>query len=269
MPTEELIPMDRWFADHNGSYESPERSIGLLSKTFPSLSFYFQYVCNVWFSAGEAKRGVYDGKRWAETSHKVLESLESVGIKISISGAEHLEGLNGRCVFVGNHMSMCETMILPAIIQPLMEVTFVVKESLIDYPIFKHILRSRNPIAVTRANPREDFKTVMQEGKKRLTDGIAVVVFPQTTRANRFDPEQFNSIGVKLASKAGVPVVPLALKTDAWGNGRWLKDFGKVSPEKTIHFEFGEPMAISGRGDEQQAATIDFIQSRMTQWERS
>lgn len=267
MPTEKLIPLDRWFADHDGSYQSPQHRVGLFSKLFPSLSFYLRYLCIVWSSAREAKRGTYDGKRWAETSHEVMHSLESVGIKVNISGAEHLTDLPSSCVFVANHMSMCETMVLPAMIQPLTKVTFVVKKSLMDYPIFKHILRSRNPIAVSRSNPREDFKTVIQEGKKLLADGISVIVFPQTTRAVEFAPEQFNSIGIKLAAKAGVPVVPVALKTNAWGNGRRLKDFGKISPEKTIHFEFGKPMAITGRGDEQQAAVIDFIQSRMNQWE--
>jgi len=39
-------------------------------------------------------------------------------------------------------------------------------------------------------------------------------------RTVAFDPALFTSIGVKLAQRAGVPVVPLALLTDAWGNGR-------------------------------------------------
>jgi hypothetical protein len=49
---------------------------------------------------------------------------------------------------------------------------------------------------------------MMDGGLARLKQGISIVVFPQTTRMVDFDASQFNSIGVKLAKKAGVPVVP-------------------------------------------------------------
>ena len=61
-------------------------------------------------------------------------------------------------------MSMMETLILPVMVQPIKPVTFVVKETLLSYPVFKHIMLSRNPIAVTRTNPRQDLKTVLNEG---------------------------------------------------------------------------------------------------------
>ena len=47
-------------------------------------------------------------------------------------------------------MSSLETMVLPAIVQPIKHVTFVVKASLLNYPIFKYVMRSRDPVAVTR-----------------------------------------------------------------------------------------------------------------------
>ena len=59
------------------------------------------------------------------------------------------------------------------------------------------------------------FKAVLEGGKQRLQKGISIIVFPQTTRTVRFEPENFNSIGVKLAQRAKVPIIPLALRTDA------------------------------------------------------
>ena len=56
--------------------------------------------------------------------------------------------------------------------------------------------------------------------------------------AEVFKPEEFNSIGVKLAKKAGVPVVPVAIKTDFWGNGRIIKELGPIDNKKTIHIKF-------------------------------
>jgi len=37
--------------------------------------------------------------------------------------------LPSACVFIGNHMSILETFVLPCLIQPHRDVTFVVKES--------------------------------------------------------------------------------------------------------------------------------------------
>jgi len=49
---------------------------------------------------------------------------------------------------------------------------------------------------------------------------ISVLIFPQTTRDLRFDPNKFNTLGIKLAKRAKVPVIPVAVKTDAWGMGK-------------------------------------------------
>jgi len=147
-----------------------------------------------------------------------------------------------------------------------MQVTFVVKESLLNYPVFKHVMRSRNPVAVTRTNPRQDLKTVMSEGSDRLANNISVIVFPQTTRSTGFDPQHFGSIGTKLAKKAGAPVIPFALKTDAWRNGRTLKDFGRLDPDIPVKVAFGKPLEITGKGNEEHQQIIDFIAEKLAAW---
>ena len=164
-------------------------------------------------------------------------------------------------------MSTLETFVLPVLISTFKESTFVVKQSLVDYPIFKHIMRSRNPITVGRSNPRDDLKAVLEGGTERLKAGTSIVIFPQTTRTPVFDPDQFNTIGVKLAKKAGVPVVPIALKTDAWGTGSFIKDYGRIYPEKPVHIAFGEPCEIKDRGNEEHAAIIEFISGKLREWE--
>jgi 1-acyl-sn-glycerol-3-phosphate acyltransferase len=197
---------------------------------------------------------------------ETLRALERVGVSIEITGIDHFRALTSPCVFIGNHMSTLETFVLPVIIAPIKDITFVVKQSLIEYPVFKHVMRSRNPITVGRSNAREDLKAVLEGGDERLRAGLSIVIFPQTTRTLVFDKEQFNTIGIKLAKKAGVPVVPLALKTDAWGNGRHLKDFGRINPALTVHFAFGEPLTIRDRGVEEHQRIVDFITGKLREW---
>jgi 1-acyl-sn-glycerol-3-phosphate acyltransferase len=107
---------------------------------------------------------------------------------------------------------------------------------------------------------------VVGGGQERLRAGISIVIFPQHTRTVKFDREAFNTIGVKLARRAGVPVVPLALKTNAWSNGKWLKDYGPFRPEEPVHFEFGEPIQVGNNDREVHEAVIAFIESRLAQW---
>ncbi len=250
----------------NGKYQTSPANISLLSRILPSLMFYPQFLGVVLRAGIRAKRGAYPDEVWVQDSLRVLELLEGVGVKISLNGLENLEKLDRPCVFIGNHMSMMETVILPVIIMPYTKVTYVVKDSLLTYPVFKHIMISRKPVAVTRTNPRQDLKTVMSEGVDRLKGGTAVIVFPQTTRSTDFDPAQFGSIGIKLAKKANVPVIPLALKTDAWQNGKYSKDFGRIYPEIPVRIAFGEAIHISGKGTEEHDQVIDFIGNKLQDW---
>jgi len=249
-----------------GCYHTSERKIALLKQWFPSAFFYPEFLSIVRKSSALAKKGKYGDVEWSDSSHDMLSALEKVGVQFEVSGLEHIEDLKEPCVFIGNHMSLLETVVLPVMIQPLKKVTFVVKQSLLDYPVFKHVMRSRDPIAVSRTNPRQDLKTVLEGGTDRLNRGISIIVFPQTTRTHHFDPGQFGSIGVKLAGKANVPVVPVALYTAAWSNGKYLKDFGKIRPDLSVKFAFGSPLYIQNRGNEEHQAIIEFIQQKLSGW---
>jgi 1-acyl-sn-glycerol-3-phosphate acyltransferase len=250
----------------HGTYRTPEGAGRGLGRLWPGLAFYARDVAIVFRAGAKAKRGKYDDAAWCESSLNTLRALENVGVRFDITGVEHVEALKRPCVFIGNHMSTLETFVLPILLVPFKPITFVVKKSLIEYPVFGHVMRSRDPIVVGRTNPREDLKSVLDGGAARLAKGVSIVVFPQTTRTAVFDPAEFNSIGVKLAKRAGVPVIPFALKSDAWGNGRLHKDFGKIDSSKTVHFAFGAPLHISDRGTEEHEHIVRYISTHLTKW---
>ncbi len=255
-------------AFHNGTYKTDPAKASSFARLTPSFSFYRQMAAIVFRSSGRAKRGHYGDQGWAQSSLDIMKALEHVGVIIEVTGADHFIDLDVPCVFIGNHMSTLETFVLPGIIEPLKDVTFVVKKSLIDYPVFRHVMRSRDPVVVGRVNPREDLRAVLDGGTERLKTGRSVIIFPQTTRTPVFDPAAFNTIGIKLAKKAGVPVIPIALKTDAWGNGKHLKDFGRIDPSKKVYFAFGWPLSIRGNGAGEHQRIIEFISGKLKEWER-
>ena len=216
----------------------------------------------------QALRKEYHTPEWAESSFYIFRFIEKTGGRFNISGINNITKHDGPVLFIGNHMSTLETMILPCIIAPLKEVTFVVKESLVKHPIFKDVMLSRNPIVVGRSDPRKDFEAVMNGGQELLSKGSSIVIFPQSTRSIEFKPEEFNSLGIKLAKKANVSVVPVALKTDFWGNGKLITELGPLDHKKTIYIKFGEPFMVSGSGKEDNNRVIDFIQTSLNEWEK-
>jgi len=253
------------------SYESPVRGEkSLWDKIIHCNRLYFtlKYAVIVLKTRNDAVRGKYDTKAWADSSIYIFRFVEKAGGNYSISGMENIAGDPAPVVFIGNHMSTLETMVLPGLIAPLREVTFVVKESLVKHPLFGHVMRSRDPIVVGRTDPRRDFEEVMTKGMQLLSKGTSIVIFPQSTRSVDFKPEEFNSLGVKLAKKAGVKVVPIALKTDFWGQGKLIKELGPLDHKKTIYFKFGEPFSVSGSGKTENQKIIDFIQSSLKEWEQ-
>jgi len=228
--------------------------------------FYTLFIQEILRGRSSALAGTYDSQVWFSSSRKIMGFIERCGGRFQISGLHNIRDLDSPVVFISNHMSTVETMVFPCIIAPFRPVTFVVKESLETMPFFGPIMRSCNPVTVGRENAREDMQKVLTGGAERLTDGTSIILFPQSTRQVVFDPEHFNSLGVKLARRAGVPVVPVAIKTDFWRNGRLIKDFGPLDRSKRILIRFGEPMAVTGNGKEQHQAIVEFIQENLAQW---
>ncbi|MEZ4867120.1 MAG: lysophospholipid acyltransferase family protein [Caldilineaceae bacterium] len=253
-------------ADATGSYRTPAQRVFLGARLLPSLFYYTQFLAYVFRFSALAQKGRYSDEEWWRSSLLAFQALERVGVEIEISGCTMLEQVTGPCVIIANHMSTLETICLPAVLQPYKDCTFIVKRGIVEYPVFKHIMRTRDPIVVDRVNPRDDLQVVLEDGCKALARGRSVVVFPQTTRAATFDPEQFNTIGIKLARRAHVPIVPLALKTDAWGIGKLVKEFGPIDPTKKVHLAFGAPIRVAGRGAEEHKAIVTFIEEQLARW---
>jgi 1-acyl-sn-glycerol-3-phosphate acyltransferase len=212
------------------------------------------------------RKGDFGLAAYAHRSWKALSVAEACGGRIEVSGLAHLASTPGPVVIIANHMSSLETVALPVMIMPFKDVAFVVKESLRTHFIFGPIMRAVKHIAVGRSNPREDLKLVLTRGEELIRQGVSIVIFPQATRSAEFDIEGFNTLGVKLAARAGVPVIPLALKTDFMANGVWIKDMGFVHPGRTIHFAFGAPLTVAANGREAHAAVVKFIAAHVLEW---
>jgi 1-acyl-sn-glycerol-3-phosphate acyltransferase len=248
-------------------YHTPENARRYLGDKLvlnSRLYFSIRYVGIIGHSRYLVARNQLDAER---VFLRIFRLLEGCGGQFHITGLEHIRNCQEPVVIISNHMSNVESNTFGCMLLPCMDMTYVVKASLLKFPIFGPVLSSINPISVSRTDPREDLRLVFKEGLSRLKKGISIVVFPQSTRCVDFVPGEFNTLGVKLAHKAAVPIMPVAVKTDFWGIGRYFwRDFGPLNRDKPIHFAFGEPIDVMGNPRKAHQRVIEFIQCHLEQW---
>jgi len=196
----------------------------------------------------------------------VMRIVERQGAHMIFEGLNKYPIERGPYVFACNHMGTFEVNALPGLIASRIPMTFVVKNSLLKTPFFGKVLRRLEAIPVRRRHPGEDLMQVIKIGEERLSRGISVILFPEGTRQNVFSSRCFNSLAIKLALRAKVQIVPVALRTDFWGTGKLIKEFGILNRDKRVNIAFGDPIMPIGRGKLEQQMIVDFISSHLREW---
>ena len=248
------------------TYISPQVSPRCFPHMFPSVYGYYVLLKEIISCSLVVRK--YDAQQALpfilQHTASIVHGLESIGIPFIIEGMEYTK--QKPCVIVANHMSSLETIITALFAAGCYPVSFVSKRSVMSYPFFKEIFSKLYPLLIDRNNPREDFKTVLKEGEKILQLGRHVVIFPQGTRSQTCIPEDFSSIGVKLAKTANRSVIPLALKTDAWHVGSWIKDIGYIQ-RVPVRYKFFPPIEVkSATGKEEHMECVDQICMTVSRW---
>ncbi len=255
------------FLDKKDTYITKQHHVSLVARIFPTIRYYSIVLPIIFRTSSNAKRYKLVKSDMHGACVSIMKALESTGGNIEITGINYLREYSGTCILLANHMSTLDTLVLPAIIWPFKDFTFIVKRSLLKYPFFRHIMCVLSPIGISRTSPRYDFRVIMSTGMEKLSAGESILIFPQGIRTTIFAPEDFSKIGIKLAKKANVPIIPIALKTDACGIGKFFKDFGKIDPSRPVHFAFGEPLWVKGDGKEEHKKVVSFIAEKLKEWE--
>ena len=213
-----------------------------------------------------ALRGRYGLEDWSASSFETLRLVERCGGRVHVAGGRNLGAVRGPAVYASNHMSLLETFLLPCLLLTRGPMAVVVKRDLMVHPLMGPVLRAVGAIAVTRDNPRHDLEEVLTQGHAALGSGRSVRVFPQATRSAGFRPDLFNSLGAKLARKAAVPLLPIALRTDFMGLGRILRDMGPLDRARDVRFRFGEPLRVAGPGRAEHLRMVRFLSETLSAW---
>jgi 1-acyl-sn-glycerol-3-phosphate acyltransferase len=129
------------------------------------------------------------------------------GCPMTISGKENIPKKGGVC-FVSNHVGVFDIMLALAYIgRPF---GFIAKKELLLLPGINVWILLLGGLFIDRGKPRSALNTINQ-GVKRIEAGGAMLVFPEGTRSRGRGIASFHPGSLKLASRSGAPIVPMAI----------------------------------------------------------
>jgi len=149
-----------------------------------------------------------------------------VGIRWRVVGAENLP--NGPAIVLSKHQSAWETLFLPFYLPR--QVCFVYKRELNLVPFFGWGLALLRMISIDRSRGHDAFAQVVEQGRRRLAEGAWPVLFPEGTRTPPGQAGRYKMGGALLASRTGVPVIPIAHNAgECWPRNAFIKTPGLVT----------------------------------------
>lgn len=132
-------------------------------------------------------------------------TLHILGIVPRLSGAPLL----GPAVYVANHQSLLDVILLPALLPP--GTRFVARRNLRHIPFWGWIFILGGAIPIERKAPRAGDLERLKRGLSALPRGWSVMVFPEGTRGRGSKPAPFKRGAMVCAAQLGLPVIPLGI----------------------------------------------------------
>ena len=135
--------------------------------------------------------------------------LAITGVKVKVEGLDKI-ARDGSYVFVSNHLSYMDTPVALASIP--VRFRFLAKRGLFQIPFLGWHLGRAGHIRVPREDARAAVKTMALAAQMIREEGISLLIFPEGGRSRTGEMRDFKEGAAFIAIKAGVPLVPVALK---------------------------------------------------------
>ena len=176
------------------------------------------------FSKGAVRRGAHLWSRWVVGCARLL-----AGVRLVVRGAVPQHA--GLVAF--KHQSAFETYLtLYLFDQP----AVVMKQELLDIPVWGFIARRHGSIGVDRARGTAAMKALIREGRERAAAGRPILIFPEGTRVPLGTAPPLKSGLAALYGLLQLPIVPVAIDSGRLWHRGFLKSPG------TVTLAFGEPI---------------------------
>jgi len=175
------------------------------------------------------------------------------GVKIEVDNRAKLVA-DQPYVFVANHASSLDIWAMFLVIPRRMRM--IAKKQLARIPLFGWGMWAGRFIFIDRQNGVAARRSIDLAGE-RIHNGESVLLFPEGTRTRDGSLGPFKKGSFHLAVKAGVPIVPVALR-----GTRELMPRGSILLRAgTVKAIVGEPIATQGLSDEERATLNERVRA--------
>lgn len=177
------------------------------------------------------------------------------GIKKKVIGVERIPK-DESVLFIFNHRGFFD-IILAYYTVPVLS-SFVSKKEIAKVPGLRLWMRNIKCVFLDRENPREGIKAILK-GIENIQRGTSMFISPEGTRNSGEGLLPFKPGSLKMAEKAGCPIVPVAITNSdkAFENHLpWIK-----STHMTI--EYGEPIYIHELPKEARAELLEISREKV------
>lgn len=186
------------------------------------------------------------------------------GAKVTVKGVENVP-TDTPVLYVGNHRSYID--IIVGYKYTLGITGFIAKKEFKKVPVLAHWISCLHGLFLDRKNIKEGLKTILEAIEHMKNDGTSYFIFPEGTRNHETEMLPFKEGSMKIATKSGCPIVPVALK----GTDAILENNNYIVKPGNIIVEFGEPIYTDKLDKEEMkflgAKTRDIIQGMLNEME--
>lgn len=180
--------------------------------------------------------------------------VKSTGMELEVRGKENLPK-EGPVLYVPTHKSVFDIVILLTIIDD--PTIFIGKKEVQNMPFVNQWFNALGCIYIDREDMREALKSIL-EGINELKSGQSIVLFPEGTRSMSNEIKPFKEGGFKLATKAQVPVVPIALSNTY----KVFEEKKRIQKTKVI-VNIGEPIQTVKLSKEELASLPKIVEEKV------
>jgi 1-acyl-sn-glycerol-3-phosphate acyltransferase len=181
------------------------------------------------------------------------------GVRWRIHGNDHLDAADrgGPMIVLPKHQSTWETFAFPQLMpHPL---CYVFKRELLMIPFFGWAMGRLDMVHIDRSNRHEAWAKVAEQGKRFMSQGNWVIMFPEGTRTPRGSQGVYKTGGTRLACETGASVLPIAVTSARC----WPRKSFMLRPG-LIDISIGRPIASTGREPDELMREVEaWIESEM------